>query len=79
MTEPATTGLASTSSSTSPRTPEQLPHYLELYNGRAYLPSAETKPVREQVAALSKELGVRDRRKERLDGTQHDEQLTWAV
>jgi DNA repair photolyase len=59
--------------------PDQLPHYLELYNGRAYLPSAETKPVREQVAALSKELGVRDRRKERLDGTQHDEQLTLAV
>ena len=59
--------------------PEQLPHYLALYNGRAYLPSAETKPVREQVAALSKELGVRDRRKKRLDGTQHDEQLTLAV
>jgi DNA repair photolyase len=59
--------------------PEQLPHYLALYNGRAYLPSAETKPVREQVAALSKELGVRDRRKKRLNGTQHDEQLTLAV
>ena len=59
--------------------PEQLPHYLELYKGRAYLPSTETKPVRQQVAALSKELGVRDRRKKRLDGTQHDEQLTLAV
>ena len=59
--------------------PEQLPHYLALYNGRAYLPSAETTPVREQVAALSKELGVRDRRKKRLNGTQHDEQLTLAV
>ncbi len=59
--------------------PEQLPHYLELYEGRAYLPSAETNPLRQQVAALSRELGVRDRRKVRLDGTQHDEQLTLAV
>jgi len=59
--------------------PEQLPHYLELYEGRAYLASAQTKPVRAQVAALSKELGVRDRRARRLDGTQHDEQLTLAV
>ena len=59
--------------------PEQLPQYLELYKDRAYLPSAETKPVRQQVAALSKELGVRDRRRRRLDGTQHDEQLTLAV
>ena len=59
--------------------PEQLPRYLELYKGRAYLPADETKPVRNQVAAFAKELGVRDRRKRRLDGTQHDEQLTLAV
>jgi DNA repair photolyase len=59
--------------------PEQLPHYLELYKGRAYLPSAETKPLRQQVGALAKELGVRDRRTIRLDGTQHDEQLSLAV
>jgi DNA repair photolyase len=60
--------------------PEQLPHYLELYaGGRAYLPSSETKPVREQVAAFARELGVRDRRRVRLDGTQHDEQLSLAV
>jgi DNA repair photolyase len=60
--------------------PEQLPHYLELYrDGRAYLPSSETKPVREQVAAFARELGVRDRRRVRLDGTQHDEQLSLAV
>ena len=59
--------------------PEQLPRYLELYKGRAYLPADETKPVRKQVAAFAKELGVRDRRKRRLDGTQHDEQLTLAV
>jgi DNA repair photolyase len=59
--------------------PEQLEHYLELYKGRAYLPSAETKPLREQVAALAREHGVRDRRGSPLDGTQHDEQLALAV
>jgi DNA repair photolyase len=60
--------------------PEQLPHYLELYRGRrAYLPSSETRPVRDQVAALARELDVRDRRRLRLDGTQHDEQLSLAV
>jgi DNA repair photolyase len=59
--------------------PEQLPRYLELYKGRAYLPADETKPVRKQVAAFAKELGVRDRRRLRLDGTQHDEQLSLAV
>jgi DNA repair photolyase len=59
--------------------PDQLPHYLSLYEGRAYLPSAESKPLREQVAALAKEYGVKDRRKVKLDGTQHDEQLALAV
>jgi DNA repair photolyase len=59
--------------------PEQLPRYLELYKGRAYLPADETKPVRKQVAAFAKELGVGDRRRLRLDGTQHDEQLTLGV
>jgi DNA repair photolyase len=59
--------------------PEQLPQYLELYEGRAYLPSAETKPLRQQVAALAKELDVKDRRRVKLDGTQHDEQLALAV
>jgi DNA repair photolyase len=59
--------------------PEQLPHYLELYEGRAYLPSTESKPLRQQVAALAKEYGVRDRRRLRLDGTQHDEQLSLAL
>lgn len=59
--------------------PEQVPHYLQLYRGRAYLPSAESKPLRQQVAALSKELGVRDRRRVKLDGTQGEQQLTLAV
>jgi DNA repair photolyase len=59
--------------------PELLPRYLELYDGRAYLKGDDTKPVRQRVAALAKEYGVRDRRKIRLDGTQHDEQLAMAV
>jgi DNA repair photolyase len=59
--------------------PEQLDHYLELYKGRAYLQSAETKPLRQQVGALAREYGVRDRRTHPLDGTQHDEQLALAV
>ena len=59
--------------------PVQLEHYDRLYAGRAYLPSAESKPVREQVAALSREYGVRDRRRRPLDGTQHDEQLVLAM
>ena len=60
--------------------PEQVQHYQELYRGgRAYLPKAEAAPVREEVAALARELGVRDRRRVPLDGTQHDEQLSLAV
>jgi DNA repair photolyase len=59
--------------------PEQLEHYLQLYKGRAYLQSAETKPLRQQVAALAREFDVRDRRANPLNGTQHDEQLALAV
>jgi DNA repair photolyase len=59
--------------------PEQLEHYHQLYKGRAYLQSAETKPLRQQVAALAREFDVRDRRANPLNGTQHDEQLALAV
>jgi DNA repair photolyase len=59
--------------------PELVPHYAELYQGRAYLPSEEAKPLRQQVAALAKEYAVRDRREKPLDGTQHDEQLALTV
>jgi DNA repair photolyase len=59
--------------------PEQLEHYQRLYEGRAYLPSAEAKPLRQQVAALAREYGVKDRRRNPLDGTQHDEQLVIAI
>jgi DNA repair photolyase len=59
--------------------PELLEHYEGLYRGRAYLRSAEAKPVREQVSALAREYAIRDRRRTRLDGTQHDEQLALTV
>jgi DNA repair photolyase len=59
--------------------PEQLPRYLELYDGRAYLPSAEVKPLRRQVATLAKQYGVKDRRPLPLDGTQGERQLELAV
>jgi DNA repair photolyase len=59
--------------------PELLEDYLALYEGRAYLPSAEAKPLRQHVAALAKEHGIKDRRENPLDGTQHDEQLAFAV
>ena len=42
--------------------PEQLPFYERLYAGRAYLGAAELKPLRQEVARLAKEHGVRDRR-----------------
>ncbi len=42
--------------------PEQLPAYEELYDGRAYLPQPEVQPVREQVRALARQHGIRDRR-----------------
>jgi len=35
--------------------------------------------VREQVSALAREYGIRDRRRTRLDGAQHDEQLAMTV
>jgi DNA repair photolyase len=60
--------------------PEQLPRYEELYaNGRAYLPKAETEPVRSTVAQLAREHGIRDRRRIRLEPPAGPEQLALAV
>lgn len=42
--------------------PEELARYERLYDGRAYLASAEAQPVRDRVRALAREHGVRDRR-----------------
>jgi DNA repair photolyase len=59
--------------------PEQLPAYEELYAGRAYLGSDDQKPVRNEVARLAREYGVRDRRKVKLEPEPEPEQLSLAV
>jgi hypothetical protein len=47
--------------------PDQLDHYERFYARRAYLGKEQTEPVREQVAALAEQHGVRDRRATRLE------------
>jgi len=48
--------------------PEELPRYERLYAGdRAYLPKTETEPVRVEVSRLTREHGIRDRRRTRLE------------
>ena len=59
--------------------PELLPQYEHLYGRRAYLPAEKTNPVREQVRALAREHGVRDRRRVRLQPPADPEQLSLAV
>jgi DNA repair photolyase len=59
--------------------PEQLPHYEELYAGRAYLGAAEAKPVREEVRQLARELDIRDRRALKLVPPPEPEQLSLAL
>jgi DNA repair photolyase len=59
--------------------PEQLPHYEQLYAGKAYLSANETKPLRSEISALAKEYGVRDRRKLRLAPPPEPEQLSLTV
>jgi DNA repair photolyase len=59
--------------------PELLPEYERLYARRAYLPTDETKPVREQVRALARSHGIRDRRTVRLEPPPEPEQLRFAV
>lgn len=59
--------------------PELLPDYEQLYARRAYLPSERTKPVREQVRALARSHGIRDRRRVRLEPPPAPEQLRLTV
>jgi DNA repair photolyase len=59
--------------------PELVPEYERLYARRAYLPADETKPVREQVRALARSHGIRDRRTVRLEPPPEPEQLRFAV
>jgi DNA repair photolyase len=56
--------------------PELLPRYEELYARRAYLPSAQTAPVRKQVAELAREHGIRDRRPAPISPPTPSEQLS---
>jgi len=59
--------------------PELLPAYERLYRRGAYLPRRETDVVRERVRALTREHGVRDRRRARLDPPAPAEQLALTV
>jgi DNA repair photolyase len=47
--------------------PHEVDRYERLYARRAYLGKKQTKPVRDQVAALAREHGIRDRRHVRLE------------
>jgi DNA repair photolyase len=47
--------------------PHEVDRYERLYARRAYLGKEQTKPVRDQVAALAREHGIRDRRHVRLE------------
>jgi DNA repair photolyase len=55
--------------------PELLADYERLYEGRAYLPNAESEPVRKEVRRLARAHGIRDRRPEPLRPPERDEQL----
>jgi DNA repair photolyase len=55
--------------------PELLPEYERLYGRRAYLPQAESAPVRETVRRLAREHGIRDRRRVKLAPPPEPEQL----
>jgi DNA repair photolyase len=46
--------------------PELLPMYERLYDGRAYLPDAQVRPLRKQVQDLALQHGIADRRTVRL-------------
>jgi DNA repair photolyase len=59
--------------------PELVPEYERMYASRAYLGSEHVRPVKERVAALAREHGVRDRRPVRLDPPRPPEQLVLAV
>ena len=59
--------------------PEQLPRYEQLYAGRAYLGADDSKPVREEVRRLARELEIGDRRSSRLAPPPEPEQLSLAL
>jgi DNA repair photolyase len=56
--------------------PELLPDYERLYARGAYLPKAESEPVRAEARRLARAHGVRDRRRTKLRPPEPDEQLS---
>ncbi len=59
--------------------PEQLERYEDLYAKGAYLPRAKVDPLREQVRALARAHGVRDRRRAPLTPPPEPVQLSLSV
>jgi DNA repair photolyase len=59
--------------------PEQLERYEQLYAQNAYLPRAKVDPVRNEVRALARKHGVRDRRQRPLTPPPEPVQLTLAL
>jgi DNA repair photolyase len=59
--------------------PEELERYDALYGDRAYLPRSLVDPVRDQVRALAREHGLRDRRRVRLAPPPEPVQLSLSV
>jgi DNA repair photolyase len=59
--------------------PDELDRYEELYRRRAYLGAKEAAPIKEEVARLRTEYGVRDRRRVRLEPEEEPVQLALLV
>jgi DNA repair photolyase len=59
--------------------PELLPEYERQYARRAYLPAAQTTPVRDSVRELARAYGIRDRRRLKLEPPEDPEQLQLSV
>src|ERR671935_1610096 len=59
--------------------PEQLPHYEEIYAGKAYLGADLMKPLKNEVSRLAREYEIRDRRRVKLEPPPEPEQLSLTV
>lgn len=59
--------------------PDLMPRYAELYRGRAYVDDATLAPVRDQVRALARRVGIGDRRTAPLQPPPPDVQLSLAA
>ena len=59
--------------------PGELERYERLYAGKAYLPASETQPIRDEVRALARAHGIRDRRPAVPPAPPREEQLTLAL